>query len=187
MTGLVYIFTGEGKGKTSAALGTAVRAALSGLRVAWVAWYKEPSWKVSEFELPKVFPNIKFYVGGKGFYLAQEKGAVLPVGKAVVVDKATASEHQLAAQAALEKATALVTAGACDVLILDEICQAVDEKLVDIATVEKLIINRGQIHLVLTGRHCSAKLMDLADTVSEVKKVKHAYDAGIMAVKGLDF
>lgn len=212
--GLVYVFTGDGKGKTSAALGVAMRAVANGMRVAWVAWYKEASWRISEYELPDLVGNDKFqmYLLGKGFHITVQKS--MPMGRQakiknqndnaklkvsttpiktalvgnqgqVVVDHASEEEHRLAALAALERASELLNT--VDVLVLDEVNNAVDERLIDLIDLIDLISKREKTHVVLTGRNADNKIIELADLVTEMKKTKHPYDRGKLAVKGLDF
>lgn len=186
MTGLVYIFTGEGKGKTSAALGMTLRAVLADMKVAWIAWYKDPSWKVSEYEAPHLLgKNLSMYIGGKGFDLSGQK--TKPVNTGVVVDKSTPEGHKQAAAESLSLAQRILKAQKTDLIICDELAQAAGDGLVEVSDVVDLIKMRGKTHLVLTGRRCPEALINLADTVTEMKKLKHAYDQGIPAVKGLDF
>lgn len=166
--GLVYVFTGEGKGKTSAALGVAVRAVCAGMKVGWVSWYKEkvlPSRSVLEGKL-------EMYAMGKGFYK-------LPG------DKATPEEHKQAAAAALKQAEKLLKT--VDVLVLDEVNNAVSDKLINLKQVIDLINKRGKTHLILTGRNACPELVERADLVTECKKIKHPFDRGVKAVKGLDY
>ena len=199
-TGLVYVFTGDGKGKTSAALGTAVRAVGARLKVAWVAWYKQASWGISEHELTNYLPkeNFEMHMLGKGFHIRESMEAgkhegmeekniktADVAGGAKVVDTASNLEHQLAAEAALEKALELLPE--VDVLICDEINNAVDDSLLELDLVIKLLNKRGNTHIVLTGRNAKQKVVDAADLVSEIQKIKHPYDSGKLAVKGLDF
>ena len=191
--GLVYVFTGEGKGKTSAALGVGVRAALSGMKVAMVCWYKEARWPISELGLPKRIPNFKIFLAGKGFYIQDsrfkmqdsriKKAPLLGGGQAV--DDDSLDEHQKAARAALEKARELLQK--VDILILDEVNNAIKDGLVDLNDVIDLLTHRGKTHLVLTGRGADRKIISMADLVTEMKKVKHPFDLGQKAVKGLDF
>lgn len=187
--GLVYIFTGNGKGKTSAALGILTRALAHGWRVGWVSWYKEARWSISEHKLggillPGAKKRLQFFPMGEGFYIrAPEKKA--PVHKAVVTDHATKQAHERSAKAALDKAVHLLPS--VDVLVLDEVCNAVADGLVSEESVLKLLESRDQTHIILTGRNASKGLIECADLVSEVQKVKHPYDAGRMAVPGLDF
>ena len=165
--GLVYVFTGEGKGKTSAALGVAVRAVCAGMKVGWVSWYKE---KVLPTRLDLV--GLEMYAMGKGFYK-------LPG------DKVMPEEHKQAAAAALKQAEKLLKT--VDVLVLDEVNNAVSDKLINLKQVIDLINKRGKTHLILTGRGACPELVEAADLVTEMKKVKHPFDRGIKAVKGLDY
>jgi cob(I)alamin adenosyltransferase len=192
-SGFVYVFTGEGKGKTSAAIGVAVRAAGAGMKVAWVGWYKQESWGLSELTSFKKL-GITVHLLGKGFHIANDKYQMsntkvktVPVGKngQVVVDVATETEHMQAARAAFEKARELL--GTVDLLVLDEVNNAVFDGLIDLADFTDLISGRGKTHLVLTGRDAHEKIVEIADLVTEMKKVKHPYDKGKLAVKGLDF
>lgn len=170
--GLVYVFTGDGKGKTSAALGVAVRAALSGMKVAIIQWYKEKRWPIAEHQIGKYIKNIKIYPLGSGFYH-------LPT------DHATPTEHQQAAEAALTMAEKLL--GKVDVLVLDEVNNAVADHLVNLNYLSDLIMRRGKTHLILTGRGAAKEIIAAADLVTEMKKIKHLFDNGQKAVKGLDY
>ncbi len=170
--GLVYVFTGDGKGKTSAALGVAVRAALSGLKVAIVQWYKEKRWPIAEHQIGKYIKNIKIYPLGSGFYR-------LPT------DHATPEQHQQAAAAALKQAEKLLSK--VDVLVLDEVNNAVKDKLINLNDLMDLISKRGKTHLILTGRGATRRVLVGADLVTECKKIKHPFDKGLKAVKGLDY
>jgi cob(I)alamin adenosyltransferase len=192
--GLVYVFTGEGKGKTSAALGTAMRAVGAGMRVAWVAWYKQPGWKLSEIvSLEKL--GVKVYLMGKGFHIGSRESGVGSRVKTVktakvgvngmVADTASEEEHRQAAQEALKKAGSLV--GKVDVLVLDEVNNALADRLIDLIGLIDLISKRGKTHLILTGRNVRSEIIGMADVVSEMKKIKHVYNKGTLAIRGLDF
>ena len=180
--GMVYVFTGEGKGKTSAGLGVAVRAVSNGMKVGWVSWYKEEKWPISEKKLSSrmisrgggTMPvgNLKMYFMGEGFYK-------LPT------DHATLREHKKAGSKALKKAEELIKK--VEVLVLDEVNNAIKDKLVGLNEVIKLIEKRGKVHVILTGRNANKKIVELADLVTECKKIKHPFDKGLKAVKGLDF
>ena len=170
--GLVYVFTGDGKGKTSAALGVAVRAALSGLKVAIIQWYKEKRWPISEHKIGKYIKNIRIYPLGSGFYK-------LPT------DHATPQEHKQAAAAALKQAEKLMNR--VDVLVLDEVNNAVADKLIDLNDLIRLLSKQGKTHLILTGRGARSELVALADLVTEMRKIKHPFDKGLKAVRGLDY
>ena len=170
--GLIYVFTGDGKGKTSAAFWTGARAALSGMSVAAVQWYKEERWPTAEQEIGKKLKNFKVYLMGKGFYK-------LPT------DHASKNEHKQAAQAALKLAKTLINQ--VDVLILDEVNNAVKDRLIDLIDLINLISKRGKTHIIITGRNVDKKIVELADLVTEMKQVKHPFDQGKKAVKGLDY
>lgn len=197
--GLVYIFTGNGKGKTSAGLGTMIRALSHGWTVGWISWYKEASWGISEHAIetlliPEAKKRLKFYALGKGFFIPGSGDEELSkqVGKksvkaqsAVILDDDSEHDHRLAAREAL--ATALTLLPDVDVLVLDEVCNAVSDGLLAVEDVLELLQKRGATHVVLTGRSATQELIDSADMVSEIVKKKHPYDVGKMAVKGLDF
>jgi cob(I)alamin adenosyltransferase len=171
-SGLVYVFTGDGKGKTSAALGVAVRAALSGMKVAIIQWYKEKRWPIAEHKIGDKLKNIKIYPLGSGFYK-------LPT------DHASPTDHKSAAHEASKKAESLL--GKVDLLVLDEINNTLIDKLLTQTAVSRLIGKRGSTHLILTGRGVTKNTIALADLVTEMKKVKHPFDKGKKAVKGLDY
>jgi len=201
-SGLVYLFTGDGKGKTSAALGTAVRALGNGWKVIWIAFYKEASWGLSEYEIPgllkkKEQSRFHMFLLGKGFYIRKPdqvlenadssiKFASLTSG-AKVIDDDTPDVHQAAALAALEKALGVLRKDRPDVLVLDEICNAISDGLLKESAVLQLLAERGNTHIVLTGRSASTELQAACDLVSEVMNRKHPYDQGKLAVKGLDY
>jgi cob(I)alamin adenosyltransferase len=193
-TGLIYIYTGDGKGKTSAALGQVLRGLANGWKVGWISWYKEASWGISEHSfsallLPDARKRLQFFAMGKGFFLKEKqrngKLKTARVNAGVVIDDDSPKEHKIAAQLALKKAGELINE--VDLLILDEVCNAIDDKLLTNAEVLKILDKRGQTHLILTGRHVSPALQHAADLVSEIQKRKHPYDSGKLAVKGLDF
>jgi len=177
--GMIYVFEGNGKGKTSAALGVTVRMLLLEKTVVWISWFKEELWNISEMKLPKKFNNLKMYWGGKGFFGGPD-------------DHNLFDTHVLAARSAVDLAKSVLkdkkTKGKkVDLLVLDEVIRAVNDKLIKIDDVLELIKMRGGTHLVLTGHDCPLKIREVADLVTEMKKMKHPYDKGIMAVSGLDF
>ncbi len=190
--GLIYVFTGEGKGKTSAAVGTAVRAVGVGMKVAWVAWYKQANWRLAEIEMLKNM-GVEVILLGKGFHIKNSKSEArnsklktkeIAAG-AKVVDMASDTEHRQAAEAALHKAAELVKT--VDVMILDEVNNAIADKLIQVSQVLQVIQEREKTHIILTGRDAHPDLIKKADLVTEMKKVKHPYDTGKLAVRGLDF
>lgn len=170
--GLVYIFTGDGKGKTSAGLGVAVRAVCAGLKVAWISWYKDSSWPISEKELPRLI-DIDMYFLGKGFYISKKSSALK-------------SEHKEAALAALRKAKQILKDGQHELLVCDELNSLAEDGLLTAGEIKEMVEARGKTHLVLTGRNAPKEIIKLADLVTEMKKIKHPYDQAKLAVKGLD-
>ena len=180
--GLVYLFTGDGKGKTSAALGVVVRAVLSEMKVGWVSFFKEESWPISEKKLPSRLDlegQLEMYFMGEGFY-------ELPT------DKATPEEHKKAAKKALKKAEELLKK--VDVLVMDEVVKAIADGLIEEKEVVRVVEKRGKVHVILTGRGKPIRkpttrmiLEGVADLVTEMKKIKHPFDEEIKAVKGLDY
>lgn len=195
-TGLIYVFTGEGKGKTSAALGVATRSLLLDKKVVWIAFYKQESWGLAEAKLSDKFENLEMIFGGRGFRISNFDKKIMKEGKelklatvgngAKVVDTASEEEHQEAATTSLALANKHLEEKPF-LLVMDEVLNAVTEGLVDEREVVKLLKERGETHIVLTGRGLPKEIEDLADLVTECKKVKHPYDVGKLAVSGLDF
>ncbi len=184
-TGLVYVFTGEGKGKTSAALGVATRSLLLDKKVVWVAFYKQESWGLAEAKLKDKFVNLGMYFSGKGFKIGKKTAPVGTQGH-VVVDTASEEEHKLAAENGLE----VVRGKLVDkpfLLVMDEVLNAVSEGLLEGKRVIELLSNRGETHVILTGRGVTEEIVKMADLVTECKKIKHPYDQDKLAVAGLDF
>lgn len=191
--GMIYVFTGEGKGKTSAALGVAVRSALSDKQVSWIAWYKELTWATAERELPKKIKNIEVSLTGRGFMIENPetiKGGIkiATVGKSgKVIDRATESEHRAAAESALDLAKEKLASGRYFLVVLDEILNAVADGLLQEEMVKELLHMRGETHVVMTGRGVTPGVIKIADLVTECRKIKHPYDRGELAVRGLDY
>jgi cob(I)alamin adenosyltransferase len=177
---MVYVFEGYGKGKTSAALGVTVRMLLLKKRVTWISWFKEESWKMAEMGLAKIFnKNLKMYWMGKGFFGGPD-------------DHDTPDGHKKAAVEALLLATKIlnkktVVGDKVSLLVLDEVIRAVNDRLLTEQDVLNLIKMRGRTHLILTGHDCPKKILEEADLVTEMKKIKHPFDKGVLAVRGLDF
>ena len=187
--GLVYVFTGEGKGKTSAALGVATRSLLIGKKVVWLAFYKQASWGIAESKLKDKFENLEMHFSGKGFKIGKKTAPVGDKGH-VVVDTASEEEHIQAAKQGLELVKEkLQGTEPCFLLVMDEVLNAVSEGLLDEKDVLNVLDLRGQTHIVLTGRsgEPTRRLLEGADLVTECRKIKHPYDLGKLAVSGLDF
>lgn len=173
--GLVIVYTGDGKGKTTAALGMALRAAGHGKKILMVQFIKNFQ-NYGELKFVKKYKcGIQIKSLGKGY--VRIKG-----------DKYPFEEHVKAAKQALEFAKERILARKYDIVILDEINIALDKKLITTNEVIKLIQQKPpSLHLILTGRNAPKKLIQLADLVSEVKEVKHPYKKGILAQKGIEY
>jgi cob(I)alamin adenosyltransferase len=173
--GLVLVFTGNGKGKTTAALGMALRAVGHRYRVAVVQFIKG-TMRTGEQEAAKMLaPYLDWTTTGKGF----------TAGPAA---RATPEEHRQAAQDALKLAGEKLQSGEYRLVILDELLGAIKAGLVDIEQVVELIKSKpAAVHMVLTGRDVPAEIVDLADLVTEMREIKHPYEQGIVAQKGVEF
>ncbi len=168
----VLIFTGDGKGKTTAALGMAFRASGHGLRTGVIQFIKSDT-SVGEVAAAAASPAIEIHPTGLGF---------LPPP-----DHPRYAEHRAAAQAGLRKAADALAAEQFDLLILDEICLAVARGLIEEQQVVDLLAHAGpNTCLVLTGRDASPGLIALADTVTEMRCIKHGMQAGIAAQDGVE-
>jgi cob(I)alamin adenosyltransferase len=168
----ILIFTGEGKGKTTAALGMALRACGHGLRVLVIQFVKKAD--TGEIFAADTMVNIKIVQTGLGF---------LPEEKNREYDK-----HKLSAEKGLLLAEESIKSGNFDLIVFDEICFAVDRGLLR----EKDVIDvmgKADVNmtLVLTGRHAPQEFINLADTVSNIQCVKHGFKTGIAAQKGVEF
>jgi cob(I)alamin adenosyltransferase len=168
----VLIFTGEGKGKTTAALGMAFRATGHNMRVGIVQFIKNDE-SVGEVFAARSNPMIEMHVLGMGFIPPRDDPRLL--------------SHRAAAQDALKKAAELIASGRFALVILDEICLAAARGLIEEEQVVELVAAApAEMCLVLTGRYASDRLLELADTATEMRPIKHGFDAGIMAQKGVE-
>jgi len=172
--GLVLVFTGQGKGKTSAALGTALRSVGHGQRVAIIQFIKG-TWHSGELEALKKFPQIEVYQAGAGFYQIRE-------------DKLPEEVHQKAAQQGLQLAQEKLFSKEYNLVILDEINNAVETNLIDEHDLVELIkLKPLKVNLLITGRNAKPSVIELADLVTEMKEIKHPFNQGILAKKGIDY
>jgi cob(I)alamin adenosyltransferase len=191
--GLIYVFTGEGKGKTSAALGVATRALLIDERVVWVAFYKGSDWELAEKNCRQI-PQLGEYFTGRGFRIVKPEQMVhnvkiASVSNAKVVDTASEDEHIEAAKQGL-KMVEQKLAEKPFLLVMDEVLNAISEGLLESGAVMEVLSQRGNTHIVMTGRagtEPARTVLAGADLVTECKKIKHPYDNGKLAVRGLDF
>ena len=173
--GIVIVYTGNGKGKTTASLGVALRAIGQGLRVCMVQFIKG-EWHYGELNsIKKLEPDFELIVAGKGF-----------IG--IIDDDHAFEEHVRAAKTALDIVEQKISLGTFDIIILDEINYAVHLGLLQLADVLKILQNRPKhLSLILTGNHACEEIIMLADLVTEMKEIKHPYKKGIKAKRGIDF
>jgi cob(I)alamin adenosyltransferase len=172
--GLVILYTGEGKGKTTAALGLVLRAVGYSKKCLIVQFGK--IWFSGELTgIKKLTPFVKIIQGGKGFVK-------------ILGDKLPLSEHKKAANKTFDLLNKELNSNKWDVIVADEIVGAASSGLLPINKVVRLIKNRPEgVDLVLTGHHAPKKLIDLSDLVTEMKPIKHPYKKGILAKQGIDF
>ncbi len=178
--GLIIVYTGDGKGKTSAALGAAMRSLGHGWKVLIIQFFKG-DWPVvyGELELAKkLYPQFEVLQLGRGFVK-------------IMGDKKPFEEHVGAAQAALKLTRERMLSGGYDLIILDEVIYALgymDFKLIELADVLQLLKEKPpELHVVLTGRNAPPELVDAADLVTEMREVKHPMKRGIPAQQGIDY
>ena len=173
--GLVIVYTGGGKGKTTAALGLALRAIGYNHKVCMIQFIKG-SWHYGEMDSAKrLEPELELIAVGKGF-----------VG--IIDDKSPREDHEIIAEEAIKICKDKINSKKFGVLILDEINYAVDLGLIKIEQVIELIkMKPDDLDLVLTGNNAKQEIIDLADLVTEMKEIKHPFKSGIKAKKGIDF
>jgi cob(I)alamin adenosyltransferase len=172
--GLILINTGPGKGKTTAALGTALRAAGNGMRVLMLQFLKG-SWHYGELDAVKAF--------GENFVMKQMGRGFVKVGGAE-----TDPEDTRLVEAAWAEARAAIESGEWDMVVLDEINYAIGYGMLDPSQVAETLRNKPEmVHVILTGRNAHTTLVELADTVTEMREVKHAYQKGILAQRGIEY
>lgn len=166
---MILVFTGDGKGKTSASVGTVIRALGSGWSCCFIQFIKGP-WSSGEQNVLESL-GVEFHKVGEGFY------KILNDNKPEVV-------HRNAAVKGLELFKEKVNK--FDLIVLDEVLVAVSEGLLSEEELIK-VLKLNKKHVILTGRGATNKIIGLANYVSEVRKVKHPFDSGVLALKGLDY
>lgn len=172
MAGLVYVFAGDGKGKTSAALGVALRAAGHGLRT-HITFFMKGEYPYGEQRTLGLLPNISVARFGSLEFVVP--GEVKP-------------EEKEQARLALENARIAAASGRFDLVILDEVNVAAAWKLIDIADVLRFIREKPEgLEVILTGRYADPQLIEIADLVTEMKEIKHPHRKGIPSRKGIDY
>ena len=178
--GLIILYTGHGKGKTTAALGLVLRALGHGWRVLVIQFFKG-DWPVvfGELELAKrLAPQFELLQLGKGFVRAMG-------------DQKPFEEHTAAAQEALRVARERILSGTYDLIVLDEIVYAIDYAGVQLVTMDEVMgllnVKPPSLHVVLTGRNAPQALIDRADLVTEMREIKHPWQQKIPAQVGIDY
>jgi cob(I)alamin adenosyltransferase len=197
--GLILINTGPGKGKTTAALGTAFRAAGNGMRVLILQFLKG-SWHYGELDsahalnsalspalgailTPDPGPPAGPHPSAANFVIKQMGRGFVKVGGAE-----TDPEDIRLVEEAWDESAAAIFSGDWDLIVLDEINYAISYKLLDPEKVAEVLRQKPEMtHIILTGRNAHPTLIDLADTVTEMREVKHAYQKGILAQRGIEF
>jgi cob(I)alamin adenosyltransferase len=173
--GLIIVYTGPGKGKTSAALGTAMRAVGQGMKVLMVQFIKG-SWHYGELETARL--------------LGDERLKILPMGRGFVkvgAEKPDPEDVRLVEEA-WDFARARILNGEYDLVILDEINYAISYKMLDAQAVTEVLDRKpALVHVVLTGRNAHPSIIERADLVTEMREVKHPYQKGIAAQRGIEY
>jgi len=170
--GLIQVYTGDGKGKTSAAFGLALRAVGRGLKV-YVIQFIKGGFDYGELYVVERLPNFKLKAFGRGKF---------------VTDVPPTKEDVKLAREAFELAKEVVSGGEYDVVVLDEINVALHLKLIGIEEVVDLIRRKPKhVELVLTGRYVPPEIVELADLVTEMREVKHPYTKGVPPRKGIEY
>jgi cob(I)alamin adenosyltransferase len=172
---LIIVHTGPGKGKTTAALGLGFRAAGQGLKVLMVQFIKG-SWHYGELEAARA--------------LGQERFTILPMGRGFVkvgAEKPDPEDVRLVEEA-WRFASDKVRSGEYDLVILDEINYAISYKMLDVERVVETLKQKPEmVHVVLTGRNAHPQIIELADLVTEMREIKHPYQKGIQAQRGIEY
>ena len=173
--GVTIVYTGKGKGKTTAALGIALRATGYKKKICMIQFIKG-SWHYGEMESSKrLEPEFEMVAIGKGF-----------VG--IIDDKSPKEDHQKIAKEAIRISNEKIQSGKYDIVILDEINYAVNLNLISLDDVLDLIKSKPEnVDLVLTGNYAKEEVIEAADLVTEMKEIKHPFQKGIKAKEGIDF
>ena len=169
--GLLLVYTGHGKGKTTAALGIVFRALGRGLKVAVVQFIKG-KWKTGERTYAETLPELTFLVMGRGFTWESDD----------------LSRDKEAARQAWQEAARLIQGGDHAIVVLDELTYVMNFDFVPLGEVLDVLRNRpAHVHVVITGRNAPDELVEMADLVTEMKSIKHPFEKGIAAQPGIDF
>jgi cob(I)alamin adenosyltransferase len=169
---VVIVNTGDGKGKSTAAFGIVMRAVARGWRVAVVQFVKSGNWNVGEEKICRERLGVDWWALGEGF----------------TWDSADLSRDEAVAREAWRHAAAIIGQAEHRLVVLDEITYPMNWRWIDTADVVEAIASRPpMVNVVCTGRDAPAPLVEVADTVTEMRNVKHAYESGVLAKKGIDY
>ncbi|HET9699156.1 MAG TPA: cob(I)yrinic acid a,c-diamide adenosyltransferase [Terriglobales bacterium] len=172
--GLIIVNTGPGKGKTTAAMGTALRAVGNGMKVLMLQFLKG-SWHYGELDAVQAFGD-KFVMKQMGRGFVKVGGAETDPEDIRMVEEAWAEAEQA------------ILSGEWDLVVLDEINYAIGYKMLDPEKVVDVLKRKPElVHVILTGRNAHPTIVEVADTVTEMREVKHAYTKGIMAQRGIEY
>ncbi len=172
--GLIIVNTGPGKGKTTAAMGTALRAVGNGMKVLMLQFLKG-SWHYGELDAVKAF--------GDNFIMKQMGRGFVKVGGAE-----TDPEDIRMVEQAWQEASEAILSGNWHLVVLDEINYAISYGMLDpVKVVEVLKRKPEMVHVILTGRNAHPTIIEVADTVTEMRQVKHAYEKGVEAQRGIEY
>ena len=168
---LVLVNTGDGKGKSTAAFGTMIRSVARGWPVAVVQFLKSGSWNTGEEKVARDL-GVEWFAIGEGF----------------TWDSEDLSRDEAVAREAWDQAASLLVSGEHRLVVLDEITYPMNWGWIDVDEVVAAIRDRSpKVNVVCTGRDAPAALLGVADTATEMRVLKHAYDSGIRAMKGIDY
>ncbi|HYH02654.1 MAG TPA: cob(I)yrinic acid a,c-diamide adenosyltransferase [Bacillota bacterium] len=171
--GLIQVYTGDGKGKTTAAFGLAIRAWGRGLRVAIFQMLKPGNSTGEQLALAGLKPEIRIYPLGNGRFIYGREPEASEIEQTID---------------GWQDLVALATSGAVDLLIIDEISHAINCGLIEIDRVTAFLSNKPEIlEVVLTGRAMPVPILEMADLITEMKAIKHPYQKGIAAREGIEY
>ncbi|MGE5592781.1 MAG: cob(I)yrinic acid a,c-diamide adenosyltransferase [Betaproteobacteria bacterium] len=190
--GLVQVYTGDGKGKTTAALGLALRAAGHRFRVVVIQFAKGASYTGELFAVERLYPEVRLFQFGrdcrKTSAIRQGLAACEGCSECFLREGELTDEDRELAREGLAMARDVASRGLADILVLDEVSIAIRFGLVPLEEVLKLIDTRNpRVELVLTGRGMPEEVLDRADLVTEMRQVKHPFEKGVGARRGIEF
>ena len=169
--GVFVVITGNGKGKSTSGFGTVLRAIGHGQKAGVVQFIKGSKWECGEMNILKQF-DVQHYVMGTGFTWETQ----------------STETDTIAAKVAWQRSKEMLSDETLNIVLLDEMTYMVKYGYIELDEIIEALNNRPKMqHVIITGRACHRRLIELADTVSEVQPIKHAFKAGVKAQKGLDW